>query len=320
MSRDSGKRDRNPAGPSRSRRLPRGPRTSRTLFPARPAPVGRPAAEAGSRIGIGRRVQASSGHAAGTRRLLGAISLFLVIGLGLTLFLTSPTFGVREIMVVGSVHLSSAEVVRICDVSLGANIMKVPTKAIRDRLLQNPRIAEATVSRTLPGRLVVRVVEREGVILLPCEQRFAEVDPAGLPVEFHRYVGALGLPVLTGVAAEGVTLGAKLTGDKLTLALACAGALGPAGRPAVAEIHVGEGGELTLYTRDGLPVYVGEATDLAAKAGALLGILADIEVNHLEVSYVDVRYPRYPVVGSAGGLAEPVDWADPDVFPVFGEP
>ncbi len=223
-------------------------------------------------------------------------------------------------MVVGSVHLSSAEVVRICDVSLGANIMKVPTKAIRDRLLRNPRIAEATVSRTLPGRLVVRVVEREGVILLPCEQRFAEVDSSGLPVEFHRYVGALGLPVVTGVAGEGVTLGAKLTGDKLTLALTCAGALGPAGRPAVAEIHVDEGGELTLYTRDGLPVYVGEATDLAAKAGALLGILADIEANHLEVSYVDVRYPRYPVVGSEGGQAEPVDWADPDVFPVFGEP
>lgn len=256
----------------------------------------------------------------GVHRLLGLLSLFLVVALGLTLFLTSSTFGVREILVAGSVHLSSEEILRLCDVELGLNIMKVETGAIRQRLLGNPRIAEATVSRKLPSRLVVRVVEREGVLLLPSGQQFAEVDLSGLPVEFHRYVGALGLPVVTGVTVAGVTLGTKLTEAGLTGALTCAAALGSAGRPAVAEIHVAETGELTLYTRDGLPVYVGEAADLEAKVGALMGILADIEAEGLDVTYVDVRYPRYPVVGSTGGGSQPGEWADPDVFPVFGEP
>jgi cell division septal protein FtsQ len=277
---------------------------------------------------IKRRDGSFTGHAAsrrlpdlpGARRLLGILSLILVIGLGLTFFLTSPVFGVREIMVVGSAHLSSTEIVRLSGLTLGANIMKVPTSAIRNRLVQNPRIAEATVSRKLPGRLVVRVVEREGILLLPCGSQFAEIDASGLPLEFHRYVGALGLPVATGIAIPGVTLGARLSEEKLTSALACADALGLAGRAAVAEIHVGGGGEMTLYTRDGIPVYVGEAADLASKVSSLIGILADVAANHLRVAYVDVRYPRYPVVGALGDQGQPVGWADPDVFPTFGDP
>jgi len=255
-------------------------------------------------------------------RLFGILSLLMVVGLGITLFMTSSAFGVSEIVVVGSSHLSSADVVRLCDVALGANIMKVSTGAIRDRLLACPRVAEASVSRRLPGTLVVRLVEREGVALLPCGQQFAELDASGLPVEFHRLIGALGLPVITGVATAGVTLGTRVEGAGAAAALGAAEALGTAGRARISEVDIDAAGEVVLYTRAGIPVYIGPAIGLDAKVKALLGILADIEESGLASSYVDVRYPRYPVVGSAGGPTQPAEWqwADPDVFPVIGEP
>ncbi len=254
-----------------------------------------------------------------TRRLLGLLSLVLVVGLGVILFLTSAAFGVQEVMVVGSTHLTTAQVVEACGVELGTNIFKVPTAAIRDRLLANPRVAEATVSRKLPHRLVIRLVEREGVALLPCQAQFAEIDASGLPLELHRYVGALGLPIITGAGVQGVTLGTPASGPGLEAALCCAVALGPVGRLEVAEIHV-DGAEMVLYTRDGTPVYFGEPAGLEAKVAAFLGVLDDLESGNLEVTYVDVRYPRYPAVGMGEGTDVPSGWIDTDVFPVVGEP
>lgn len=245
------------------------------------------------------------------------MAFVLVAAIGTSLFLSSSAFGVKEIVVIGSTHLSSDEIVRLCNVTEGTNILKVPTGEIRARLLANPRIEAATVARRLPSRILVTVTEREGVALLPCQGLYAELDASGLPIELHSFITALGLPVVTGIETSGLTLGTRLTDARLTGPLTCASALGQAGRAAVAEIHLTGSGELVLYTRGGIPAYFGDGSGLPAKVEAFLGILADIESSGLEVTYADVRYPRFPVVGSAGGPAEPAGWIDPDAFPFF---
>jgi cell division protein FtsQ len=261
----------------------------------------------------------SPGRVLGARRVLGLVSLFLVAGGGLGFFLSSSAFGLSEIMVVGSAHLTSSDVVRLCEVRLGMNLLKIPTQKIRDRLLADSRLSEAVVSRKLPGRLVVQVTERVGVVLLPCQEQFAEIDASGLPLELHSCVGALGLPIVTGVTEAGVTLGVRVSGDKLAAILGCAAALGDS-RRLVAEIHVDEQNELRLYTREGIPVYFGSPTGLEAKVEAFLGVLADVRAEKLDVAYIDVRYPRYPAVGAPGGAEAPSPWVDPDIFPTLGEP
>jgi len=240
----------------------------------------------------------------------------VVAGLGLALLLTSSFLGLDEIVVVGSAHLGSEEIVRLCDVEMGTNLLRIATGEVRERLLGVPRVAEATVRRQLPGRLVIQVVEREGVVLLPCQERFVELDENGLPLDFHRFVGALGLPIVTGVTVEGVTLGQTVKAEGLEAVLACGAALGAAGRPAFSEIHVNEKGELVLYTVDGIPVYLGQAADLDAKVAALLGILEDLELSGIGATYIDVRSPRYPAVGSRGEVPATPQWHDPDVYPV----
>jgi cell division protein FtsQ len=239
--------------------------------------------------------------------------------MGTTLLLTSPVFGVKEIMVMGSAHLTSDEVVGLCNLTLGANILKVQTGRMRDRISAHPRVERVTVSRQLPDRLVVNIIEREGVALILCQERYAELDVSGRPLEFHRFIGALGLPIVTGVEVEGVTLGARIGSDKLLGALACANALGHGGRAIMSEINLDEDGELTLYTREGVPVYFGPATGLDAKAGILGGILEDIAGIEDDIAYIDVRYPRYPVVGALVDVFQPESWPDPDAV-LIGEP
>ncbi len=307
-------------GDKRGRRS--GPSSSRTRRDAgRPAPVrpgGRRTTPAREAPPAERAPSGALADLPGLRRLLGVLSIALLAGIGLTLFVTSPVFGVREVLLLGSSHLTSDEVVRLCDVPLGTNILKVPTLRIRDRLLGHPRVEKATVSRRFPNRLLIQVVEREGVALVACHERYAELDATGRPLELHRFIGALGLPVITGVDVDGVTLGLRLDDERLLTALLCASALGREGRSAVAEIHLTAGGELVVYTRSGVPAYFGEATGLEVKAGVLAGILKDIALEGLEVSYIDVRYPRYPVLGSAVPAVSQEEWPDPDAVLLGG--
>jgi len=248
------------------------------------------------------------------------LSLVIVIALGASLFLTSTAFGIRDIVVVGSVRLTSPEIVELTGVELGTNLLKIPTGKVRDRLLACPVIAEATVSRKFPSSLIIRVSERHGVALLPASGRFLELDSSGLCIAEHQYVSALGLPLVSGIVLEELAPGTRPADERLAGVLLCADALGVAGRLQVAEIHIGDAGELLLYTREGTPVYLGPPDDLEDKIVALLGILLDLEESGIEATYIDVRYPRYPVVGSPDAPAPPQGWIDPDIYVIFGEP
>jgi len=203
---------------------------------------------------------------------------------------------------------------------LGTNLLKIPTGKVRDRLLTCPVIAQATVGRKFPSSLVIRVIERYGVVILPAEDGFLELDSSGLCIAEHQYVSALGLPWVSGIKLEGLHPGARSADEGLSGALLCADALGAVGRLRISEIHVGETGELLLYTLDGTPVYVGPPDDLDAKIKALLGILLDLEEAGLDATYIDVRYPRYPVAGSPDAPAPPEGWIDPDIYVILGEP
>jgi len=254
-------------------------------------------------------------------RVFGILSLAAFGVLAVSLFLSSPYFGVSEIMVIGSDHLSRGEIVELCGIALGTNILRIPTGDIRSRLEAHPRVASAVVSRRFPDRILVEIVEREGVVLLPSGEEYAELDSQGRAVELHRYIAGLGLPVVTGVEATGLASGDEVAADGLGAALCCSTALGIEGRLAVSEIHVDPGGELTLYTRDGVPVYFGPPTGLDAKVEVFLAVLPELEAGELEISYVDVRYPRYPVLGATGDFADPEEWPlqDPDAA-VMGGP
>lgn len=240
--------------------------------------------------------------------------MVVVALLGLGLFLTTPIFGIEEIVVLGAQHLTTTEVAGLCGVTIGTNLLKVPTGAIRERLEAHPRVESVTVARRLPDRLVITIVERAGVALLAAVEGYVELDRTGRAVELHHYIGALGLPLVTGVIVEGVTLGSRVGDDHLAPALLLAAELGLRGRRQVAEIHLAGSGELILYTSQGIPVYVGPPTGLGPKIQAFLGVLPDLESGEFEVTYVDVRYPRFPVVGSTQQVIETLQWpgTDPD--------
>ena len=76
------------------------------------------------------------------------------------LVLISPFFFVQEIIVIGNVRVSQADILNRLDLSNTSNILMFNTRYARRRIMGNLYIGEVIFRRDLPGRLYVTVRER----------------------------------------------------------------------------------------------------------------------------------------------------------------
>ena len=187
-----------------------------------------------SRIGAGLRIFL------GIAAVAGVSAVFI---LAYDYFTQSGQFRARQIEVTGIQRLSRQQVLDAAGINEGANILAVNLATTRKRLLAQPWIAEATVSRKIPSGLVLRVREErplavmamgaDGGFLVNVDGRIFKRQPLG---ELE------GLPQITGltpadlpVAGRPSTKAFEAVMDLLTLAGKTGGPLSLAG---IHRIHV----------------------------------------------------------------------------------
>ncbi len=198
------------------------------------------------------------------RAVLGAV---LVLGLSTTVawaarrhILTSPRFAVSDVVVQGT-HVRTPEAVAAqAGVTMGVNVFALDLGRARAKLLLDPWIESATLTRHLPGKVVIHVTERElGAIVALPETYLAARDgrifkrlEAGDPDD---------LPVITGLTSEAIALDRDGAQRAIVRAMDFANDYehGPlALRAPLQEIHVSNGTELTLVVgKDSVSVAFG---------------------------------------------------------------
>jgi cell division protein FtsQ len=161
---------------------------------------------------------------------------------------TSPRFAVAAVNVLGSERRPTSAIVAESGVAQGENVFSLDLGAARARILSDPWISEATLTRRLPGTVVIQVTERRPAALvslgdvLLCTadgDPFKKLEPAD-PVE---------LPLITGLSPEAVAddreRARRLIRRGIDLAAEYEeGVL--ARRAPLQEVHVDEGGAFTL--------------------------------------------------------------------------
>ena len=186
------------------------------------------------------------------RAVLGAA---LVLGLSTTVawaarrhILSSARFAVEDVAVLGAHRRTADALLTEAGIAKGMNIFALDLDRARQKLLQDPWIETATLARHLPGKVVVQVSEREaGAIVALPEAYLASRDgrifkrlEAGDPVD---------LPIITGVTSDAVAADREGVTRTTVRALDLASEYehGPlATRAPLQEVHVSNGGELTL--------------------------------------------------------------------------
>lgn len=140
------------------------------------------------------------------------LGLALVIGTSVSVAysvrhyaLTSPRFSIREVDLQGGKRVSPEQARDQAGVVLGSNVFALDTAACEQKLLTNPWISQARVTRDLPRALRIEIKEREPAALAVIAERLYLVTADGEPFKELSPGDPADFPLITGVSVEGIS-------------------------------------------------------------------------------------------------------------------
>ena len=225
-------------------------------------------------------------------RAVAAVALGL-IGAGGLFLSRSSVFHVRHVEVTGAAHRSRADIVRLSGVTHATNAIWLDERAVELRLEQDPWIADARVSTSFPWTVHVEVAERIPAAIVDRGSGRLLVATDGTPLGLAGRIS--GLPIDRD-AARGSAGGRA--------AVAAAGrardrcpASGDLAQ--VRRVMVSLDGALELHLIGGPRVEFGPATEIAAKARAIVAALVWSSEEGQPLAALNVVAPGAPAVSLA---------------------
>lgn len=145
----------------------------------------------------------------GKRRFLMVLAMAAML-LGTGFFLESILLRVSAVRVTGDAVYPEEEILRICNYKTGDNLLFIPTGSREERLEKElPYIAEAKISRRIPGTVVVRITAARPACCFQSGSQWVVVESGGKVLE-TRNDPPEGLMQVTGLNPPAVQPGEKL--------------------------------------------------------------------------------------------------------------
>jgi cell division protein FtsQ len=197
------------------------------------------------------------------------IGLALVVGTSVTVAtsirhyaLTSPRFSIQEVNLLGGKRVAPDVARDQAGIVPGSNIFALDTAVAERKLLENPWISEARVTRDLPRSLRVEIKEREPAALAVFSDRLYLVTADGEPFKELAAGDPADFPLITGASVEGLSRDRARELDRVREGLAV---LEQYGRVTLSktqpaqEVHLAESGDVVLTAgKEGITFELGK--------------------------------------------------------------
>lgn len=115
--------------------------------------------------------------------------------------LTTTRFGIRKVEIQGAKRLSTEQVRSLGGIEAGKNLLAFDTARAEQRLLEDPWVSSARVTRELPGTLRVELTEREATAIAVLGDKPYLVTREGEPFKPLQPDDPSDLPIVSGVSA-----------------------------------------------------------------------------------------------------------------------
>lgn len=272
----------------------RGRRTAPGARGSRGAQAESPTATIMRRVAIGAAVVASLG-------LVALVALLVMAQL--------PVFVITGIDAQASEHVSAETIAKLAAVDEGTTLLSVDTGTIAENVSQNPWVKSVNITREFPDKLGVSVEERSVAAIVVCGAGTSAwslgddgvwIEPTQLDTSVSDDVTTqalvkaeeLGCLLITNVPTSvNPAQGSASTDDAILDVLSYQQQL-PAEITSQAQVYyAASSGSISVILKSGLEVSLGSATDVSAKAQALLEIMANYGD---QLTYVNVRVPSKP--------------------------
>ncbi len=207
----------------------------------------------------------------------------------------SPRFAIEDAEVNGADNVPAGQLERVLGAVRGSNLLRVELAAVERELEALPWIETAEVSRKLPDRLIVNVVEHEAKALLSLGGLYlADAQGQAFKRATIEVGEGDGLPVITGLDRDDYGRDRQAAEAAIRRAIALLSLYQQVeGRPAVGEINVNAAFGYALVTTDsGARLVVGHGTDkvIGARFGRFdlaWSSLSDTERESARTFYLD---------------------------------
>jgi cell division protein FtsQ len=211
---------------------------------------------------------------------------------------TASRFEVRGLVYEPTRHLDDQRVRELLALEPGTNLLSLDLKELGERVAADPWVARATVTRKLPDTLEVVVEEHEPAALVLAGKLYLANREGVLFKQVERHERG-DLPVVTGIQREQLVEDRDAAQARVRAALEVLTHYQAKHRPRLSELHLGEAGEVSLYTAESgtqLRLGRGDVEPKLARFDALraaIGERADeLEVVHLDAGSTPNRPDR----------------------------
>jgi len=240
-----------------------------------------------------RRGPKNAEYMKGLLTIFKAILITAFVVYALYYFSQSSFFALQRIEVVGQKHLSPGEVIADSDLSDGVNIFRVNLDQARKRLLTDPWITGATLHRHLPNEVEIDIEERQPSALLLTGRNWLVLDRNGVCIDCLTSPRLYSLPIITGLTPDTTEPGKKVSSSLVLPAVLTAMDLRV--EDFFSEVDIANPDSLIAYTRDGIPVLLGDSHDLHNKLLTAQSLMANLN-NPQAVAFMDLRSAQAPAV------------------------
>jgi cell division protein FtsQ len=237
--------------------------------------------------------------------VLMVLGLSVLIGTSLNHYMrTNAAFAIDTIDIEGTTRIERGELLEAAGVDLGTNIFAKSPDEIRHDLLAHDWVQTAEVTRRPPGKLQIRIVERQPVALLvvdACQGLRSEetecdegsslhlVSDDGKVFKRFDSPDPVDLPVITGVDRERYGNEPEFARELLMTAVALIHAYQAddlSKRFPLGEIHVEQGQAFSLYVGEDLTLVRLGVSPYGAKLRRMKKVFEQLEHEHARAEYV----------------------------------
>jgi len=241
---------------------------------------------------------------ASARGWMWALLQIAVLGaeiFGLLFMLAQPGFRPRHVEVIGTSHLTAAQVRGALNLPGDRSIFLLSESGLAGRLRALPWVRSARVTLALPDRVSVRVTEWTPSAVLQVGETTYYVNDLGEVLDPAAEAG--GLPVINRPDFGPVRSGQRAVGsDLLPMLLQLRAGFTPAFKISITSFQLNRREILTAQTDRGWTIIFGQMVtsvdraSLEPKLAALGALTSRIDLASAPIQYINLENPRAPAV------------------------
>lgn len=262
-----------------------------------------------ARVKPGRRKTKRSWFSWRIARAFG-VTLVVVYGLytAFALVLNASALQVSKVTVRGTVRLSAGEVQQLVHGLYGTNIITADLAKYRQRILDSPWVAGASLRRVLPSTIEVTVVERRPFGISRLGNQLFLIDRDGTAIdEYGPQYSSFDLPIIDGLVQAPRNGRPSIDRARAQLAARVIDDVAPNAKLAsrLSQIDVGDvHNAMVLLDDDPAWLYLGE-DQFRERLQSYVEVASALRNQVAEIDHVDLRYGERVYVKQRDGTPAP---------------